>query len=189
MDPRGHWSGGGRGPWGGMAGDMWGGGHWRGPMGMGGSWGGGRRRMRRGDMRRAVLSALVEGPGHGYEVMHRLEVRSGGLWRPSPGSVYPTLQMLEDEGMVHSTEQGGVRTYELTDAGRADAAAQAEGGESAPWESGEGTEGLAALRQSMGQLLLAAKQVAMAGSPAQIERAVEIAQQSRRDLYQLLAED
>ena len=77
--------------------------------------------MRRGDIRRAVLSALEDGPAHGYEVMRRLEERSGGIWRPSPGSVYPTLQMLEDEGLVRSRTQDGTRVYELTDAGRAEA--------------------------------------------------------------------
>src|ERR1700686_26525 len=81
--------------------------------GPGGSWGGGRGRMRRGDIRRAILSSLREEPGHGYEVMRRLENRSGGIWRPSPGSVYPTLQMLEDEGLVRSESRDGTRVYEL----------------------------------------------------------------------------
>ena len=78
--------------------------------------------MARGDIRRAILSALQEGPAHGYAVMRRLEEMSGGLWRPSPGSVYPHLQMLEDEGMVGSSEQDGTRVFHLTDAGVAAAA-------------------------------------------------------------------
>src|ERR1700712_1639762 len=60
----------------------------------------GRRRMRRGDIRTALLAALGEGPGHGYDVMQTLEEKTGGAWRPSPGSGYPTLQLLEDEGLV-----------------------------------------------------------------------------------------
>ena len=74
-------------------------------------------RMRRGDIRTAVLAILAEEPGHGYEVMQRLEEKSGGAWRPSPGSVYPMLQLLEDEGLVRSTERDGKRVFEVTDAG------------------------------------------------------------------------
>ena len=85
-----------------------------------GGWGGGRR-MRRGAIRTAILLALREEPAHGYEVMRRLEEMSGGLWRPSPGSVYPHLQMLEDEGLVRSSDVDRSRTYALTDEGRAEA--------------------------------------------------------------------
>ena len=85
-----------------------------------GGWGGGRR-MRRGAIRTAILLSLREEPAHGYEVMRRLEEMSGGLWRPSPGSVYPHLQMLEDEGLVRSTDVDGSRTYTLTEAGRVEA--------------------------------------------------------------------
>ena len=92
-------------PWGGRAGR----GRWGGERG---GWGGGRR-MRRGDIRRAILSALKDNPAHGYEVMHRLEEMSGGLWRPSPGSVYPHLQMLEDEGMVQSAEVDGRESHRV----------------------------------------------------------------------------
>src|SRR6478672_8126879 len=71
-----------------------------------------RGRMRRGDIRTAVLAVLAEEPGHGYEVMQRLEAKSEGAWRPSPGSVYPMLQQLEDEGLVQSTERDGKRVFE-----------------------------------------------------------------------------
>src|SRR5437870_7050056 len=91
------------------------------------NWGGGRR-MRRGDIRSALLTELAEGPGHGYELMTRLEERAEGAWRPSPGSVYPTLQSLEDEGLVRSVERDGKRVFELTDAGREEVAARAEAG-------------------------------------------------------------
>jgi DNA-binding PadR family transcriptional regulator len=163
----------------------------RGDIGFGrGGWGGGRRRMRRGDIRTAILLALQDGPGHGYEIIGRLEERSGGLWRPSPGSVYPTLQLLEDERLVTSDLHEGTRTYELTEAGLqagAEAAAARRG--RAPWESGdEGDEAIHALRQAVGQTAAAAKQVAQAGSPEQVARSTEIVQRARKELYQILAE-
>src|SRR6478735_579446 len=95
-------------------------------------WGG--PRMRRGQIRIALLAALAEEPGHGYDVMQKLEDKSGGAWRPSPGSVYPTLQLLEDEGLVRSTERDGKRVFEITDTGRAEAAARIEEAGGAPWE-------------------------------------------------------
>jgi len=153
-------------------------------------WGGGRRRMRRGDIRKAILSTLSEGPGHGYEVMRRLEARSGGIWRPSPGSVYPTLQMLEDEGLVHSQAQDGTRVYELTDTGKTAAASSADASGSAPWERGDEADGrLRSIHEAVGQVHMAARQVAGAGTPEQIDRGIEIVQRAKRELYQLLAGD
>ncbi len=164
------------------------GGGWGGGPGPG--WGGGRRRMRRGDIRRAVLSTLADGPAHGYEVMRRLEERSGGIWRPSPGSVYPTLQMLEDEGLVRSTTQDGTRTYELTDTGRGEAeAATKEGDREAPWDfGGEGADRTRSLKMAVVQVQMAARQLSMAGQPEQVERGLEIIQRARKELYQILAE-
>src|SRR4051812_13132205 len=78
----------------------------------------GRRRggrMQRGDIRTAVLAILAEEPGHGYDVIQRLEEKTDGVWRPSPGSVYPTLQLLEDEGLVRSIERDGKRVFEITE--------------------------------------------------------------------------
>lgn len=166
------------------------GGPWGGRRGRGGPWGGGRggwgggRRMPRGAIRTAVLAALREGPAHGYEVMRRLEEMSGGLWRPSPGSVYPHLQMLEDEGLVQAAEREGSRVYELTDAGRA----EAEAGP-LPW-LGQGTadEEVRNLRLGVGQLVSAAKQLAGAGETSQIERGVAVIHKARKELYQILAE-
>jgi DNA-binding PadR family transcriptional regulator len=157
----------------------------------GSGWGGRRRRMRRGDIRNAVLLALGDGPANGYEVMGRLEQRSGGLWRPSPGSVYPTLQMLEDEELIRSSNHEGSRTFELTDQGTAAAeSATAEGAGRAPWEQDDGSDArLRSLRHAIGQTHLAAKQVAHAGNPEQMDRAIGIVQRARKELYQLLAED
>jgi len=141
--------------------------------------------MRRGDIRRAILCALRQEPAHGYEVMRRLEDMSGGLWRPSPGSVYPHLQMLEDEGMVRSVEQDGTRTFSLTDAGVAEAAEASP----LPWESGENDDQIRNLRLAVSQLMGAAKQLSGAGTRAQVERGMAVIQKARKDLYQILAED
>lgn len=149
-----------------------------------GGWGGGRR-MRRGAIRTAILLALREEPAHGYEVMRRLEEMSGGLWRPSPGSVYPHLQMLEDEGLLRSSEVDGSRTYTLTDAGRA----EAEKNEGPLRTAGETDDKVRTLREALGQLASAAKQMAGAGDAAQIDRGIAIIQRARKELYQILAED
>jgi DNA-binding PadR family transcriptional regulator len=166
----------------------WGGRGRRGPQGRHGErggWGGGRR-MRRGDIRLAILSALRDEPAHGYEVMRRLENMSGGLWRPSPGSVYPHLQMLEDEGMVQSTEKDGTRTFQLTENGVAEAAKAPK----LPWESSdESDDQIRTLRQAVGQLMGAAKQLSGAGAEAQVERGIAVIQKARKELYQILAED
>jgi len=110
---------------------------------------------------------------------------SGGLWRPSPGSVYPQLQMLEDEGLVRSTDVDGSRTYALTDAGRAEAEDAAM-----PWQgAGETEELVRSLRLGMGQLMSAAKQLAGAGDRAQMERGLAVIQKARKEVYRILAED
>ncbi len=148
-----------------------------------GGWGGARR-MPRGAIRTAILAALREEPAHGYQVMRRLEEMSEGLWHPSPGSIYPHLQMLEDEGMVRSSVQEGSRVYSLTDQGRAEA-------ESArpSWPGSVGPDEVRSLRLGTAQLMSAAKQLAGAGDPAQIERGIAVVQQARKELYQILAED
>src|SRR5690349_3208445 len=104
-----------------------------GPLGPGGPFGpfGRGRRARRGDIRTAALLLLAEEPRNGYQIMQELEERSGGAWRPSPGSVYPALAQLEDEGLVRVEEVDGRKTYALTDAGRAYVQERKLG---APWE-------------------------------------------------------
>jgi DNA-binding PadR family transcriptional regulator len=166
----------------------------RGRHGMHGGWGypggGRRRRMRRGDVRAAVLVLLDEGPMTGYGLMGEIERRSDGAWRPSPGSVYPTLALLEDEGLVRPQEGEGRTPYELTDEGKAHVEEHREQlGE--PWtKSAEGFgEGRLEVRSLIGPLAAAAMQVAMAGDDAQIERAKEILGQARRDLYRILADE
>lgn len=160
----------------GARGDRWDGGR--------GGWGSGRR-MPRGAIRTAILVALRDEPGHGYEVMRRLEEMSGGLWRPSPGSVYPHLQMVEDEGLVSSSEVEGSRTFTLTETGRAEVEKA-----SLPWqEVGESDDQVRALRLGVGQLTSAAKQLAGAGEMEQIGRGIILIQKARKELYQILAED
>jgi DNA-binding PadR family transcriptional regulator len=88
--------------------------------------GGGRNRARRGDARYVLLDALRDGPKHGYEIIRVLEERSAGRYIPSPGTVYPTLQYLEDQGFVHSNQDAGRRIYQLTEAGQTELDAQAE---------------------------------------------------------------
>ena len=156
-----------------------------GPPFAGGHWHGGRR-MRRGEIRSALLSVLAEGPGHGYELIGRLEAKTGGVWRPSPGSVYPTLQLLEDEGLVRSETREGKRVYELTDPGHAEVQTRTETGEGPPWQV-VGDEGVAALRATVFQLHAAARQVAHAGTPELVDRAVRILGDARKELYLLLA--
>jgi DNA-binding PadR family transcriptional regulator len=143
--------------------------------------------MRRGDIRTAVLVVLAEQPRHGYEVIQALEEKSGGAWRPSAGSIYPTLQLLEDEGLASSSERDGKRVYELTEAGKAEAEARVEQAGGPPWAGTEGDGNN--LRGGVMQLMMAARQVGSAGSPEQVDQAVQIVTDARKRLYRLLADD
>ena len=146
-------------------------------------------RMRRGEIRTALLAELSEAPGHGYDLIQRLEDKSGGEWRPSPGSVYPTLQMLEDEGLVRSTERDDTRVYEITDTGRAEAERRSKEAGGAPWEGNRSRSPRGQLKDSAVQILLASRQLQHAGSDEQVEHALEIMRNARKQLYGLLAED
>jgi len=158
-----------------------------GPWGFAGR-GRGRGRRGRGNVRAAILALLAERPMHGYEMIQELENRTGGVWRPSPGSVYPTLQLLEDEDLIAGEEVDGRKRFALTDAGQAEAERHAQ---RAPWE--EATEGIApvafGLRNAIFQVGEAAWTVASAGTEAQQTRALEVLTESRRRLYAILAED
>ena len=153
--------------------------------GSGGSWGRGRR-AQRGDVRTAVLDVLDEEPRHGYEVIRELEARSGGRWRPSPGSVYPTLQMLEDEGLVTGEERDGKRVYSLTEAGRTTLAERRERSDwKPPWEGGDE---MAPLKEAAFPLMAAVMQVANSGNEQQVQVAIEALSEARRKIYAALAE-
>lgn len=145
------------------------------------------RRASRGDIRAAIFALLAEQPMHGYQIIQELAERTGGVWRPSPGSVYPTLQQLEDEDLVRETaSETGKRVYELTDAGREQAAAAP-----APWSAvaGEDEDALVALQDLAHQVIAATRQVAHAGTAAQLEAAQAVLRDARRSLYRLLAEN
>jgi DNA-binding PadR family transcriptional regulator len=141
-------------------------------------------RVGRGDVRAAVLALLAEEPMHGYQLIHAIEERSGGAWKPSAGSVYPTLQLLADEGLVTSTESGGRKVHALTDAGRA---AAAEAGASSPWQAPGSGSAFGGLPRAGAELAQAAAQVGRTGSPEQIREAVAALDETRRRLYSILA--
>lgn len=146
-------------------------------------------RMRRGDVRSAIVRLLSESPMHGYQIIHEIESRSEGVWKPSPGSVYPTLQLLADEGLISSSEADGRRTYSLTDSGRDVAAAESES--PAPWLAGSerpvGPRG--SLAQAGLKVAKAAAEVARTGSPEQMEKAAHALDEATKKLSSILAQD
>jgi DNA-binding PadR family transcriptional regulator len=143
-------------------------------------------RMGRGDVRAAILALLNEKPMHGYQLIQEIEERSGGSWKPSPGSVYPTLQLLADEGLISVEESSGRKTYSLTEAGKvlADAAAGP-----APWEAQNVRDNAraSALPKAGIELAHATAQVVRSGTPEQVEQAVAVLDEARRKLYSILA--
>jgi DNA-binding PadR family transcriptional regulator len=156
--------------------------------GRGGPFGGGRGRRRRGDVRLALLMLLAEEPRNGYQLMQTIEERSGGRWRPSPGSVYPTLAQLEDEGLIRGIEQDGTKLFEITDDGR-ERLGQSKV-DPAPWEDEDeaGAPNVAEIGSQMFQLARAAWQVAHEGDEQQVGKATKTLAEARRALYGILAE-
>ena len=161
-----------------------------GPGGHRGPRGGGRRR--RGDVRLALLMLLsLDSPMNGYQLMQGLEERSDGRWRPSPGSVYPALAQLEDEGLIHSVDTEGEsgRAFELTDKGREQLAERGE--QKPPWEPEQDDEGNPRyeIRRSIGGLVRTAAHVFQDGTAEQVDEALKILEEAKRKLYRLLAGD
>ena len=144
-------------------------------------------RARRGDVRAAALALLTERPMHGYEMIKEIEERTGGIWKPSAGSIYPTLALLEDEGLVRSEEIEGKRRFTLTDEGREQAEARSGG---SPWDevTAGADPGELNLRRAFVALRAAVLQVGLAGSPEQAERARELLDETRKKVYALLAD-
>jgi DNA-binding PadR family transcriptional regulator len=143
----------------------------------------------RGDVRAGILALLAEGPRNGYQIMSEIEERSGGAWRPSPGAVYPALSQLTDEGLIVGEEEGGRRTFSLTDAGREYIRENPEMARGA-WESREQQEawevpGLFAEAARLGGGIV---QIAHAGTHDQVTAAERLLQRTRRELYRILAE-
>src|SRR5499426_226675 len=175
----GHWGGGFSVPWGGW---------WQGPPGPPGAARG--PKAGRGDVRAAILALLREGPHTGYQIMSEIDERSGGAWRPSPGAVYPALSQLADAGLIEAEESGGRRTFSLTDDGRRYVEENPEMARAA-WESmaqdePEEVPGLFVQAARLGGTIV---QVAHAGTPEQVHAAEQLLEQTRRRMYQILAED
>ncbi|MCS0600661.1 PadR family transcriptional regulator [Streptomyces sp. LP11] len=168
---------------GGPGGPGFGPGPW-GPRGRGGP----RGRARRGDVRASILALLKDRSMHGYEMIQEIAERSGGAWKPSPGSVYPTLQLLEDEGLIASESEGGKKLFSLTESGRT----AADEGPDAPWEEasrGVDWEALHEIRQAGVGLMEAFGQVWKTGSKEQREKALTVINDARKKLYLILADE
>jgi DNA-binding PadR family transcriptional regulator len=154
----------------------------RGPRGRG-------RKARRGDIRTAALLLLAEEPRNGYQIMQEVQERSEGVWTPSPGSVYPALQQLEDEGLIATREGEGRKAFEITEEGRK-ALAERGADRRAPWE--QMSEDVSPLAHQLGRLMrevaFAFAQVMRTGSEEQMTRAKDVLTSARRDLYTILAE-
>lgn len=169
----------------------------RGGFGFGGVPRGGRRgpgrprRSRRGDVRAAILTLLAERPMHGYEMIQEIAERSQNLWRPSPGSVYPTLQLLVDEDLIVGTEtEGSKKLFELTAEGRTAASTV----ETPPWEQftedlEDEAPGHRDLRGAVGQLMGAIAQSSHVADENQQQRILDIVNNARREIYQILGEE
>jgi DNA-binding PadR family transcriptional regulator len=164
----------------------WGGGG----FGFGGPPFGRGRKARRGDVRAAALVLLDEEPRNGYQLMQEIEERSDGAWRPSPGSVYPALQQLEDEGLVRTREIEGRRVFELTDEGRAHVEEKRdELGK--PWEAfaGDMKDEYREAGMAIKDVAIAAAQVIRSGNPEHVEQAGKVLNDAKRSLYLILAEE
>jgi DNA-binding PadR family transcriptional regulator len=146
--------------------------------------------MRRGDVRAALLVLLAEEPRNGYALMQEIEQRSGGIWKPSPGSVYPALAQLEDEGLVRAEEVEGRKAYRLTDEGTAYVEENREK-LGTPWEglADEGAEGANDLRQLIFQIGGAMAQIVQGGDEEQLEKARAVLVDTKKAMYRILAEE
>jgi DNA-binding PadR family transcriptional regulator len=145
-------------------------------------------RAGKGEVRAAVLALLAERPMHGYQIIREIEDRSRGSWKPSAGSVYPTLQLLADEGVISAEESNGRKIYTLTEAGREEVARDHS---SAPWDAAGPHAGaeFMSLPKAGVELAQAAAQVGRTGSPEQVKQAVAVLEEARRRMYSILAQD
>ena len=149
----------------------------------------GRRRRRGGDVRAAALLLLAEQPRHGYDLIQEIKERSDGMWSPSPGSVYPVLQQLEDEGLVEFDRVDGRKTASLTETGRAYVEEHTDELGN-PWATAKaGSEGVHELGHALKSLMGAFRQVTSDGTPDQRRQAAALLDETRRGLYRILAGD
>jgi DNA-binding PadR family transcriptional regulator len=146
-------------------------------------------RARRGDVRAAVLALLADRPMHGYEMIKEIEERSEGAWTPSAGSIYPMLQQLEDEGLIRGEDSDGKRRFALTDTGKAEVEEKSD--DVAPWDAvrAGAPTGHLQLRNSVGKLIAAVRQVGQAGDEDQRKQVTELLDETRRKVYAILAEE
>ncbi len=148
-------------------------------------------RAKRGDVRAAALGLLAEGAMNGYQIIQEIGERSDGVWRPSPGSVYPALQQLEDEGLIVArADESGRRSYQLTDEGRDYVEAHPDEVR-APWDAVTGSVADSAIqmRNLLRQVGMAGYQVLSAGTDAQVRQARQVLTDARKALYRILAAD
>ena len=144
-------------------------------------------KARRGDVRAAILSVLSDQPRNGYQVIQEIAERTGGAWKPSPGSIYPTLQQLEDEGLVEQTSESGRKAYALTEDGRTYVTSHPDE-MAAPWAALSDTETDGDIRPMIGQVAAAMWQVMAVGTPEQQAAAKEAIVELRKTLYGILAD-
>jgi len=134
------------------------------------------------------LAVLAEQPMNGYQIIQEIAERSGGAWKPSPGSIYPTLQQLEDEGLVRADSDSGRRTFTLTEEGRAYVAEHPEE-VAAPWQALGETPDDDSLKPLIGQVGAAVWQIMAVGSPEQQAQGREALVELRNRLYAILSTD
>jgi DNA-binding PadR family transcriptional regulator len=141
-------------------------------------------------VRAAILALLAEDPRNGYQLIQQIEERSDGEWRPSPGAVYPALQQLTDEGLIEAEEQEGRRTFRLSDSGRAYVDGHPDE-VNAPWEAmtSDVRDDVRDLFTTAAKTGAAVMQIVHTGSEGQVAEAKQVLSETRRRLYQLLAED
>ena len=160
-------------------------------FGFGGPRGFGRHggKARRGDIRTAALLLLADEPRNGYTIMQEIEQRSNGVWRPSPGSVYPALAQLEDEGLIRSEESDGRKRFAITEAGREQIAARPEG-DPAPWDTlADGvSRDVQELFGLMRQVGMAGLQLVQTATEKQLAEAKQVLTETRRAIYRILAD-
>jgi len=148
--------------------------------------------VRRGDVRAAILDVLAVEAMNGYQIIQQIAERSGGAWKPSPGSVYPTVQQLEDEGLVEGQESEGRRLLQLTEEGRRYVEEHpdelARTWQSFDDDEPQQTDRPGDLKPVIGQVMGAVWQVVVSGTKQQQAEAAEILADTRRRLYGLLAE-
>jgi DNA-binding PadR family transcriptional regulator len=149
----------------------------------------GRGRAQRGDVRTAALLLLAEQPMHGYQLMQAIAERTAGAWQPSPGAIYPTLNQLQDEGLIAMESEGGRKLATLTEAGRTYVDEQGETMADPFVEFSGGGGDRTDLRHGIEDIATACRQIGRGGSEAQLAAAQKVLTETKRSLYLILAED